>query len=176
MWKLPGYRSNLSHSTDNVASLACWTTRELLFFGWGGAQAYGGSQAGGQIETTAASHVTAMSDPSCFCNLNCSLQQHLSLNPLSGAKDRPCILMVTSQVCSHWTVMGTRRNSYFLSGNIPRRIFCEIFLVEQLAESCALWTLEFQDRVGIITMNSPPGRAKLVSEKSNPNCTVGTTV
>ena len=43
----------------------------------------------------------AMPDPSHICDLHHSSRQHRILNPLSGARDRTCILMETSQVCYH---------------------------------------------------------------------------
>ena len=42
---------------------------------------------------------TAMWDPSRFCGLNLSPQQHRILNPLSKARDQTRILMDPSQVC-----------------------------------------------------------------------------
>ena len=52
--------------------------------------AYGSSQARGQIETAAVTYATASTkpDPSCICNLHCSLWQCQILNPLSEARDR----------------------------------------------------------------------------------------
>ena len=50
---------------------------------------------------------TARPDLSCICDLHRSLQQHRILDPLSQAKDWPCIFMDTSQVCYHWATMGT---------------------------------------------------------------------
>ena len=40
--------------------------------------------------------VTAMGDPSLVCNLHHSSWQRGIVNPLSEARDRTCILMVTS--------------------------------------------------------------------------------
>ena len=42
---------------------------------------------------------TTTSDPSHVCDLHHSSQQYWILNPLSEARDRPCILMDTSQIC-----------------------------------------------------------------------------
>ena len=52
---------------------------------------------------------TATWDQSCSCvwDLHHSSGQHRILNPLSEARDRTCILMVTSRVCYHWAAMGT---------------------------------------------------------------------
>ena len=41
---------------------------------------------------------TGTPDPSCICDLRCSLQQCQILNPLSKARDQTCILMDTSRV------------------------------------------------------------------------------
>ena len=57
--------------------------------------AYGGSQAKGTVGATAITAI-ATSDPSNVCNLHHSSWQHQILNPLSGARDRTCILMDTS--------------------------------------------------------------------------------
>ena len=51
--------------------------------------ACGISQARGRIRPAAAGlHHTTMQDPSCICDLGCSLQQCQILNPLSEASDR----------------------------------------------------------------------------------------
>ena len=47
-----------------------------------------------------------MQDSSCVCNLYHRLQRQI-LNPLGKARDRICILMDASQICFHWTMMGT---------------------------------------------------------------------
>ena len=55
------------------------------------AVAYGSSQARDQIRAAVEAYTTAitmaMRDPSCICNLFCSLWQHRILNPLSKARD-----------------------------------------------------------------------------------------
>ena len=40
-------------------------------------------------------YATAKPDPSCVCNLHCSLQQCQILNPLSKARGQTCILKDT---------------------------------------------------------------------------------
>ena len=50
---------------------------------------------------------TAMWDPSCVCNLYHSSQQCRIPNPLSEARDRPCILTDTSQIRFRCTATGT---------------------------------------------------------------------
>ena len=51
--------------------------------------AYGSFQARGQTGAAAAVYVTdtATLDPSCICDLCCSLQQYWILNPLNEARD-----------------------------------------------------------------------------------------
>ena len=50
---------------------------------------------------------TAVPDLSRVCDPHCTSQQRWILNPLSGARDRTCIFMVTSWVHYHWATMGT---------------------------------------------------------------------
>ena len=71
--------------------------------------ANGGSQAGGWIRSVAVSYAiaTATPDLSCVCERHHSSKQCQILNPLSGAKDRTCILMDTSWVHCHWATMRT---------------------------------------------------------------------
>ena len=70
--------------------------------------AYGSSQARGLIVATA----ITTPDLSCVCDLYHSLWQCWILNPLSKARDRTHILVVTSQICLCCTMMGTPK--YFL--------------------------------------------------------------
>ena len=49
----------------------------------------------------------ATQNPSCICNLHHSSRQHRILNPLREARDRTLVFMDTSQICFHWTMMGT---------------------------------------------------------------------
>ena len=51
-----------------------------------------------QLQLPAYAIAIAMTDPSCVCNLHCSLWQHQILNPLSEARDQARILMDTSRV------------------------------------------------------------------------------
>ena len=48
-----------------------------------------------------------MPEPSHVCNLHHSLRQRWILNPLSRAKDWPCVLTDTHQVHYHWATTGT---------------------------------------------------------------------
>ena len=52
-------------------------------------------------ELSPLAYTTATSDPSCISNLHHSSRQHQTLNPLSEARDRACILMDASQVRFH---------------------------------------------------------------------------
>ena len=52
------------------------------------------SELSSQAYTTA----TAMQDPSCVCDLHHSSRQHQSLNLLSKARDRTCVLMDASRI------------------------------------------------------------------------------
>ena len=61
--------------------------------------AYGGSQVRGRIGAAAAS----------LCH---SSQQQQILSPLSEARHRTCILMDTSQICFHWTIIGTPKSKF----------------------------------------------------------------
>ena len=56
---------------------------------------------------------TATLDPSCICDLHCSLWQHRILNPLSKARDRTCILMDTSQVLNVLSHNGNSLKALF---------------------------------------------------------------
>ena len=59
--------------------------------------AYGNSWARGQIRAAAEANATAtaMLDPSCICDLPCSLLQHWILNPLREARGQTHNLMNT---------------------------------------------------------------------------------
>ena len=46
-------------------------------------------------------------DLSCVCRLQHSSWQRQTLNPLSKARDRTCILMDTSQICYRWAMIET---------------------------------------------------------------------
>ena len=60
-----------------------------------------------QLELPACATATAMWDPSRICNLHHSSQQCQILKPLSQARDRTCILMVTSPVHYCRATIGT---------------------------------------------------------------------
>ena len=60
---------------------------------------------------------TATWDLSRVCDLHHSLCQCWILNPLSEARHQTCVLMDASQICFHWTMMGTPLGS-FLNGHI----------------------------------------------------------
>ena len=82
-------------------------------------EAYGGSQARGRIQLSLPAHATATAtpDPSHICDpyhssWRCS-QQCQILNPLSGARDRNCILMDTSQIRFPETGQEPQEREYF---------------------------------------------------------------
>ena len=50
---------------------------------------------------------TPMPDQSCTCDLHHSSWPCWILNPLNEARDRTCLLMVTSQICFHCATMET---------------------------------------------------------------------
>ena len=77
----------------------------LSFFLRAESAVYGSSQARGQIGAAAEATATATPDPSCICDLQCSLWQHRILNPLSEARDQTCTLMDTS-----WVLNSLRHN------------------------------------------------------------------
>ena len=58
---------------------------------------------------------TATRDPSCICNLHHSSLQRRILSPLIEARDGTCILMDTSQMCSHRATTGTLALFSFLN-------------------------------------------------------------
>ena len=60
-----------------------------------------------KLQLPAYATTTAKWDPSCICDLHHSSRQCWILKPLSGAKDRTCVLMDTSQLHYHWATMGT---------------------------------------------------------------------
>ena len=64
--------------------------------------AYGSSQARVELELQLLAYVTATAtwDPSLICDLHDSSWQRPIFNPLSKARDRTCILMVTRFVTS----------------------------------------------------------------------------
>ena len=51
-----------------------------------------------ELQLLAYTIATATLDPSCFCDLRHSSQQHQILNPLSKTRDQSCILMATCQI------------------------------------------------------------------------------
>ena len=60
-----------------------------------------------ELQLLAYTTATATQDLICICDLHCNSQQHWILNPLSKARDQPCILMDTSQICFLCTTVGT---------------------------------------------------------------------
>ena len=56
---------------------------------------------GVSLELHLPAHTTAMWDPSHVCDPHHSSRQVQILNPLSEARDQPCVLMDTSQVHYH---------------------------------------------------------------------------
>jgi len=73
--------------------------------------AYGSFQTRDWIKAAAEATAIATPNPSCICDLCCSLQQCQVLNPLSKARDGTLILMDTS-----WdlNLLSSSRNSCFL--------------------------------------------------------------
>ena len=55
---------------------------------------------------------TAMQNPNHICNIHHSSWQRQILNLLSEARDQTCILMDTSQIPFHCTMMGTPREEF----------------------------------------------------------------
>ena len=51
-----------------------------------------------ELQLPAYATATAMLDPSCICDLRCSLQQCWILSPLSKAMDQTHVLMEISQI------------------------------------------------------------------------------
>ena len=60
-----------------------------------------------ELQLTAYTTATATQDLSHVCNLHHNSRQHWTLNPLSEARDRICILIDTSQICFCCTSTGT---------------------------------------------------------------------
>ena len=93
---------------------------------------------GAELELQLPATVTATVMPhlSCVCDLYCSLQQCQNLNPLSGTRDRTCILTDTSQVHYHWATRGTPLPGMFFTSptkNSKNQYFChtrEIFSLD----------------------------------------------
>ena len=54
-----------------------------------------------ELQLPAYTTATAVRDPSCICDLCCSSRQGWTLNSLSEARGRTCVLMDTSQVPDH---------------------------------------------------------------------------
>ena len=97
-------RENIHHDIQvQGKSYTVKTTRNYMrkfFFSFlfmAMAAIYGSSWARGWIRAAAMAYTTATAIPdlSGICDLYSSLQQHWILNPVSKARDRTCILMVT---------------------------------------------------------------------------------
>ena len=69
--------------------------------------AYGSSQPRGQIGATATPQPQQRWDPNHICDLYHSSRQCRIPNPLSGARDRTCILMGSSQIHFRCAMKGT---------------------------------------------------------------------
>ena len=86
--------------------------------------AYRGSQTRGQIGAVIAglhhSHSNVRSELHLWPTPQ--LRATWSLNPLSKARDRTCVLMDASQIHFHWATMGT-----------PRTIFLHFFICDPLS-------------------------------------------
>ena len=66
-----------------------------------------------ELQLPAYTTATATQDPSRIRDLHHSSRQHQILNPLSKARDRTCNLMVPSQICFHYAMMGTPKRWNF---------------------------------------------------------------
>ena len=71
-------------------------------------------KADSELQLLACATATATPDQSCVCDLHHSSQQCQILNPLSKARDRPHVLMDTSQVSYCWVTAGAPRICSFL--------------------------------------------------------------
>ena len=85
-----------------------------------------------ELQLPAYTTATEVPDPSCFQDPHLSSQQPWILNPLSGARDRTCNLMVPSRIHFHCAPAGTPRwpflsrcQAYIISSSfIPgKRVF-----------------------------------------------------
>ena len=68
-----------------------------------------------ELQLLAYATATAMQDQSCICDLYYRSRQHWIPNPLSEARDGNHILMDTSQICFHCTIMGNSGAAGFKS-------------------------------------------------------------
>ena len=76
------------------------------------------------LQLPATTTARATQDPSCVCNLHHSSQQHRIPNTLSGARDRTCHLMVTSQIhfrCDPFSLEGEGCSPTCLCREITQR-------------------------------------------------------
>ena len=67
------------------------------------------------LQLPAYTTATAMQNPSYICDLHHSSWQLWIFNPWSEARDRTCILMVTSWICFRCATMGTPTGYCFKS-------------------------------------------------------------
>ena len=74
-----------------------------------------------ELQLLAYAAATAMWDPSRFCDLHHSSQQHWILNLLNEAKDRTCVLMNTSQVLNPLSHSGNSLVYPFLIFQFEKR-------------------------------------------------------
>ena len=72
----------------------------------------GSSQTRGGIWAAAASLRHSHSNPSCICNLHCSLQKHQMLIPLDETRYRTDNLMDTSQTLNPLSHIGNSQTAY----------------------------------------------------------------
>ena len=106
-WAVFGMRKE----PDQIGSYRACQEFVCLFFALRATpRAYGSSQTRGRIGATAAGL-----HHSCICHLHHNSWQCRILNPLSGARDRTCILMDTSWTGYCWATMGTSENLEFYS-------------------------------------------------------------
>ena len=97
---------------DMYIFLVCWFF--LIFFG--------GEVTSWHMEVP---WLGSVPDLSCVWDLHHSSQQHWIVNPLSKARDRTCILMVTSQICFHSATMG-----------IPVYCFYMVYFLKRALKDC----------------------------------------
>ena len=70
-------------------------------------ETYRSLQARGELKLQLPAYATATPDPSCICDLHCSLWQHQLLNPLSKARYWTHILIDTCQILNLQSTAGT---------------------------------------------------------------------
>ena len=67
-----------------------------------------------KLEPQLPAYTTATADPSCICDLHCSLRQRHILNPLSKARDGTAPSWILVGFLNRWATTGTPSLYYFL--------------------------------------------------------------